>query len=49
MTQMVLVLQIASQSWCLLLGRISNESKALPGQCNCSARLARLGATTRLL
>ena len=38
MTQMVLVLQIASQSWCLLLGRISNESKARPRQCNCSAR-----------
>ena len=38
MTQVVLVRQIASQPWCLLLWRISNESKARPRQCNCSAR-----------
>ena len=38
MTQTMLVLQIASQPWCVLLGRISNESKARPRQCNCSAR-----------
>ena len=48
MTQVVLVRQIASQPWCLLLWRISNESKARPRQCNCSARLERLGASTRL-
>ena len=30
MTQVVLVRQIASQPWCLLLWRISNESKARP-------------------
>ena len=38
MTQVVLVRQIASQPWCLLLWRNSNESKARPRQCNCSAR-----------